>query len=1048
MSKDLLKVVINQGVRDNLNTFFLGVSNDYSEIEDDLSIYDDDRFTNFQTIGEIVFNPNEKLVVVTTEVSEDLTERSGKKNQYEKAKKILKDYMKYDAGIFVFSDPAGSFRFSLVYGQADGTRKSWSNFRRFTYFVSRDQTNKTFCDRIGRCDFSSLDIIKDAFSVEKVNKEFYQQIARYYYRLTGKNDYEKEMALPSVSEGDERKYEEFAVRLIGRIIFCWFLRHKKSSGGIPLIPREVLSLGAAESHTDYYHSILEPLFFEVMNRPVKERKPVAVPQSALIPFLNGGLFEPHRNDYYEKAANYALKIPDGWFADFFSVLEQYNFTIDENSIVDADVSVDPEMLGRIFENLLAEVVPETGETARKATGSYYTPRAIVDYMVEQSLKQYLITKTSLPEGKLDSLLSYEDEDVDLSDGERNVVVTALKEIKVIDPACGSGAFPMGILHRMLLVLEKADPRLEIWRRQYLDALDPIVRQVVMKNIRRENWVYIRKLMIIRDSIYGVDIQPVAVEIAKLRCFLSLVVDEIVLDNEENRGIGPLPNLEFKFVAANTLIGLPPKDEAQGAFGSSKAIEKLKELRGRYLRSYGKEKAEIEKQFRDIQRKLLEETLAWEAKNTALMEVAQKLTEWDPFSYESCGWFDPGWMFGVEDGFYLVIANPPYMDSRAMVGRGQKSFREAIVQSYSMTRGSWDIYIAFFELGFKVMNRNGVLTFITPDKWISKPFGDELRRVKLSNIFSIVRSGREVFESSNIDSIISFFSHAEHGQLHIIDSEYDRFVLKRLVDKAMLKPPYTFDYLFSDYLEFLLKLDSLSGRVSDLADCENSCATDDAYKLKPLITDSLRDIFDPNRQLKVINTGTINKYAYRWGHHEMTYLGRKFLCPVVSRSKFTSLFPKSYGKKSVRPKIIIKGLNLLDACLDSDGTVIPGIPTLVITDNDLDNLKFLLSVLNSKVAFFYVKERYPASSYNLGTNFTPEMINNLPLPQINKQEQKPFINLVENILNVMADAAYFENNKKQLKVKEYQSSIDQMVYELYRLTPEEIAVIEGKANKWK
>jgi len=142
------------------------------------------------------------------------------------------------------------------------------------------------------------------------------------------------------------------------------------------------------------------------------------------------------------------------------------------------------------------------------------------------------------------------------------------------------------------------------------------------------------------------------------------------------------------------------------------------------------------------------------------------------------------------------------------------------------------------------------------------------------------------------------------------------------------------------------------------------------------------------------------------------------------------------------------LNLLDACLDSDGTVIPGIPTLVITDNDLDNLKFLLSVLNSKVAFFYVKERYPASSYNLGTNFTPEMINNLPLPQINKQEQKPFINLVENILNVMADADYFENNEKQFKVKEYQSRIDKMVYELYGLTPEEITVVEGKANKWK
>jgi len=182
MSRELLQKVINEGVKDNLDSFFLHVSNAYREIEDDLSAYDDDRFANFQAIGEIVFNANEKLVVVTAEVGEDLTERSGKKAQYEKAKRILKDYMKYDAGIFVFYDTTGSFRFSLVYGQAEGTRKSYSNFRRFTYFVSPELTNRTFLDRVGRCNFIGLDEIKDAFSVEKVNKEFYKKIAEFFYR--------------------------------------------------------------------------------------------------------------------------------------------------------------------------------------------------------------------------------------------------------------------------------------------------------------------------------------------------------------------------------------------------------------------------------------------------------------------------------------------------------------------------------------------------------------------------------------------------------------------------------------------------------------------------------------------------------------------------------------------------------------------------------------------------------------------------------------------------------------------------------------------------
>ena len=1040
MGKELLEKVLYQGVENNLNSFFCDVTNAYSELDDGLSAYDDERFTGFKAIGEIVFNPNEKLVAVAATVLGDLTERSGKKAQYEKAKRILKDYMKYDAGIFVFSDPAGSFRFSLVYGQAEGTKKSWSNFRRFTYFVSKDQTNKTFYDRIGRCDFSSLDIIKDAFSVEKVNKEFYAEIAKYYYRLTGKSGYKRELVLPSVGEGDDRKYEEFAVRLIGRIIFCWFLRHKKSSNGISLIPAEVLSLDAAQNHTTYYHFILEPLFFEVMNKPVKERKPNTMSQSALIPFLNGGLFEPHVSDYYQNAPNYALKIPDSWFVDFFSVLEQYNFTIDENSTVDADVSVDPEMLGRIFENLLAEVVPATGETARKATGSYYTPRAIVDYMVEQSLKQYLSTRTGLPEATLDSLLSYEDSEIDLSDAERNAVVTALKEIKVIDPACGSGAFPMGILHRMLLVLEKVDPRLEIWRWQYLDALDPIVRQVVMKNIRRENWAYIRKLMIIRDSVYGVDIQPIAVEIAKLRCFLSLVVDEIVIDSEENRGIEPLPNLEFKFVAANTLIGLP-NTASQSAFGVTEMVTKLKELRESYLRSFGVEKLQIEREFIATQHKLFNENMQWAVANT----LVKQLTEWDPFSYESCSWFDPGWMFGIEGGFDVVIANPPYIDSELMVNLRQRDLRETIQRTYTMTRGNWDIYIAFFERGFRALNKNGVLTFITPDKWISKPFGDALRKATIDNIFCILRSGRGVFESSNVDSIISFFSSVKYNQLKIIDSEHDRFVLKRQINKRSLKPPFAFDYLFSDHLPILLKIDNMPKKLSDLASCENACATSDAYKLKPLIKD-LSVAFDRNRQLKIVNTGTIGKYYPRWGTHGMTYLGRKYLCPIVERGKFLSLFRNSYWQKSIQPKIIIKGLNLLDACLDSDGSIIPGKSTLIVAGTDIIKLKFMLSIINSRLAFFYLRERYPASNYNLGTNFTKEMINDLPLPLINEDKQKRLISLVDNILSIMTSADYFGNSEKESMVKEYQNQIDRMVYDLYGLTEEEMAVVEGAFKK--
>jgi type I restriction-modification system DNA methylase subunit len=882
-----------------------------------------------------------------------------------------------------------------------------------------------------------------AFDVEKVNKLFYRQITQLYYRLTGKEGYKRELVLPSV--GDDTRnvgfYEEFSVRLIGRTIFCWFLKHKKSDKGVSLIPAEILSLAAVQKTTaDYYHTVLEPLFFEVMNKRVKDRKPLTIPHSEIIPFLNGGLFESHSNDFYRDMPNYGLKIPDTWFKDFFGLLEQYNFTITENSSIDVDVAVDPEMLGRIFENLLAEIVPETGETARKATGSYYTPRAIVDYMAEQSLKQYLLARTGFPEETLNRLFSYEENIGDLTESQKEAVVTALSEIKVIDPACGSGAFPIGVLHRLLLLMEKADPRMEIWRRHYLGSLDSIVRQTVEKNVRKENWAYIRKLMVIRDSIYGVDIQAIAVEIAKLRCFLSLIVDEVVADAEDNRGIEPLPNLEFKFVAANTLIGLPSA-ASQSAFGVTATVNKLKELREAYLRSFAAEKVQIEKAFKATQQKLFKENVQWAVADN----LVKQLTEWDPFSYESCTWFDPGWMFGIEDGFDVVIANPPYIDSELMVNLGQKDLRETIQRTYTMTRGNWDIYIAFFERGFRALNKNGVLTFITPDKWISKPFGDALRKAIIDNIFCILRSGRGVFESSNVDSIISFLSSVKHNQLKITDSEHDRFVLKRQIDKRSLKPPFAFDYLFSDHLPILLKIDNMPKKLSDLASCENACATSDAYKLEPLIKD-LSVAFDRNRQLKIVNTGTMGKYYPRWGTHEMTYLGHKYLCPIVDRGKFLSLFRNSYGQKAIQPKIIIKGLNLLDACLDSDGNIIPGKSTLLVAGTDIRKLKFMLSIINSRLAFFYLRERYPASSYNLGTNFTKEMINDLPLPQINEDERKPFISLVDDILAIMISVDYSASKEKQLKVKEYQRQIDQMVYKLYGLTQEEIGVVEGAGRK--
>jgi len=1113
VSKVLLQKVITDGVDGNLNDFFLSVSNFYTEKDDDLADYNDERFAHFRGIGEINFEDGQKLVVVTADATRDLTERSGKKDQYDKAKRILKFYTRYDAGIFVFSDANDNFRLSLVYGTPDATRTVWSNFRRFTYYASPTLTNKTFLDRVGNCSFANLDIIKDAFSVEKVNKLFYEEIAQYFYRLTGKNGNERELVLPY--KGDDGKpYEEFAIRLIGRSIFCWFLKHKKSTKDIPLISEEALSSNAAVKHENYYHSVLEPIFFELMNKPIKDRKPVTVPEANNVPFLNGGLFEPHVNDYYPNIANYGLKIPDKWFIEILTVLEQYNFTIDENSTVDADVSVDPEMLGRIFENLLAEVDPFTGETARKATGSYYTPRTIVDYMVEQSLKQYLHDKTGLSEETLISLLSHEDDTINFNEKDKNIVVTALKEIRIIDPASGSGAFPMGLLHRILLVLEKVDPKLELWRKQYLVTLDPMVLKTVEKNIRKENWAYIRKLMIIRDSIYGVDIQPIAVEIAKLRCFLSLVVDEIVFDDEDNRGIEPLPNLEFKFVAANSLIGLP-EVASQSGFGVTETVQKLKDLRDSYLNSYAEDKKQIEKDFRATQRKLFEENVAWAVSDV----LVRQLTEWDPFSYDSSKWFDPGWMFGIESGFDIVIANPPYIGEK----KHKEIFREIKLGTLKgYYQGKMDLFYFFFHLALNVGKSDSQIAFITTNYYPTASGATKLRKdVKGRSIIRELINFNElkIFESAlGQHNMVTIMSKGQDENMNArtcitqrtglatntvlqsiltwTDSETSYFKVPQSTlyegDECYIRLTGTAESEDDPLQGILNKLKAQGQELIKFCNVNQGIVTGadkvsrkhiEKYRINANIGDGIfvlsdseikglkldkkeKEILKPWFKNSNIKQYTANKSTNEW-LIDLNYTSRldideypsikthlsKFKLLLEDRptpGTLMSAFSKGMwwvlttsrrqdfnGPKIVAPQrspINTFGYNEIPWYAASD--------VFFITEKDHDvSLKYILTLLNSKLYYIWLYHKGKRKGETLELIATP--LSEIPIKKISTAEQKPFIDIGDQIIAITKDGDYLSNPSKQAKVGVLESQIDQLIYQLYGLTEEEKAVVEGK-----
>ena len=559
---------------------------------------------------------------------------------------------------------------------------------------------------------------------------------------------------------------------------------------------------------------------------------------------------------------------------------------------------------------------------------------------------------------------------------------ALTDITVCDPAIGSGAFPVGMMQ-------------EIVRAR--SALTPYF------NDPQERSAYHFKRHAIQNCLYGVDIDPGAVEIAKLRLWLSLVVDE-----EETKQIKPLPNLDYKIVAGNSLIGFPFKSKRLGE------IEILKQ------RFFGET---------DHQTKMRLKT-----------EIDQLLAESFAASKRSLGYevnFDFQVVFSEVfrrgGGFEVVVANPPYIDSEAMA-QHNPIIREQIQKSYKWTKGNWDIYIAFYERAFAILTGGGSLAFITPDKWISKPFGNEIRTNTTDSLLSILRAGREVFENANVDSIVTIHSKMPSRFLEILDFMNGHAYLIRTIHKGILKPPYAYDWLFSRHIEQLSKIEAAGSDISNLGTCENACATSDAYKLKEFIVEE-SDAVGNETFLKIINTGTIGKYFSKWGLRPMTYLGDKYSRPVVPKKEFMAAFRNSYGNKAIKPKIIIKGLNLLDACIDCDGIVIPGKTTLIITCDNAKNLATLLALINSSVARFYLQEKYPASSYNKGITFTKDMINSLPIPSRLLSDKGAIDGLVGLIIAK-------KGNDPEADTGALEREIDRLVYELYGLTPEEIAIVEG------
>lgn len=1058
MSREILKSIIDEFEPEKFIRFFREKNRDFKPRIDELFSYNDDVFSNCIRIGKIDFQGGENMIVCSLNTDKSLTERSGKKSQYEKGKKILKETQS-DSGIFIFFDNAGNFRFSLIYANYLGNKRDWSTFKRFTYFVCKDYTNKTFIQRIGDSDFSSLENIKDGFSVEKVNKEFYKEIAIKFSELVGgqrvvRSKVEKFKPLIKLpSTNDHQKMQEFAVRMIGRIVFCWFLKKKKSQNGIPLIPENLLSCGAVEKNKNYYHSVLEKLFFEVLNTKQEERKKFKGYELYKdIPFLNGGLFEPQDVDLYKPSLINSLIIPDKWIAEFFSILESYNFTIDENTSIDVELSIDPEMLGRIFENLLAEINPDTGETARKSTGSYYTPRPIVEYMVDESLKQYLITKTDIPESKLSMLLSYNSEEAEISDKESVKIINALDKIKILDPACGSGAFPIGILQKMLLILQKIDKNSSKWLEKKFDKIESsVLKKELKEKFKNENLDYIRKLGLIQDSIYGVDIQSIAVEISKLRCFLTLIVDEDVDDKKHNRGIIPLPNLEFKFVAANTLISLP--EEEGSLFDESEYIKQLESLRDEFFTSYGQNKLEIESDFITIQEKMVKKLL----RNGITEGRAFELAGWNPFFNEKAEWFDPKWMFGIEKGFDIVIGNPPYVRAdNPLIA----DLRKEILNSkyYETLWEKWDLYVSFIEKGFKLLAPKGIVELIIPDAYMASKYSLKSHKFFLEkSIISRINfcSELQIFDAAVKNIIIEFKNSINPKNIpkrfkHIVD--WNNFYLIPSISQDEMGES-TFKEEIRNKMLGNVSNSFCWGEICYVSYGVAQSSDEKRYKGEFTKEDVLSDVKDKAHSKGYIEGKYIERYLIKkirfieYGTNRSPSKWRRVTFPelyehekIMHGGMTGAIIDKNKLMCNHSMTVSVFWLNLspvenlsINNSIRKDFSVKGDKENLKIFRKQLEenskgfDLKYLLAILNSKFGFKFLD-----SVRRSQIGFYPDDLKKLPIKKITLKDQQRFVTIVDKIIS---------KKSKGMDATELENQIDILVYKLYELTYTEVKIVD-------
>ena len=956
--------------------------------------------------------------------------------------------------LVAFHDSSKDWRFSFVevnykLDSQGKPIKDITGAKRSSFLVGPNEPNHTcqkqFLPLLENLNNLSIEDLRSVFEIEKVTKEFFKKYEEHFHSLVDsiKNLVKKDKIIKEEFIKQDIDISDFVKKLMGQLVFLYFIQKKgwlgvdkTSKWGLGNKKFLINLLDECKSKgKDFFNDYLEYLFYNALAKDRRANKDYFPKFGCRIPFLNGGLFEPINNYDWEKTD---IILGNDIFEKLFNFLNSYNFTIKEDEPLDREVAVDPEMLGKVFENLL-EIKD------RKSKGAFYTPREIVHYMCQQSILNYLETNTKIKRRDLEKFVLEGDNYLELTKLYESKKIEAesdwtlpksikqnyelldklLTDIKIVDPAVGSGAFPMGMMNELV-------------------KLRQILSIYFSENKQKTRTDYNLKRSTIENCIYGVDIMPSAIEICKLRFWLSLVVDE------EGNKIEPLPNLENKLRIGNSLLeefegvklfderllGGDTKTEYKQStlneilkYRIKKSEEKLRELKRLHKQFFNEEDNRSKNNLRNsidrMEWELIEETLKEEGNSEAIAKLEElKKSKSKPFFLWKLYFAE---VFQRENpGFDVVIANPPY-------GETIKENKETFKEKYYCTEGKYEIYKYFFEKGISLLRQKAVLVYITPDTWLTLGYFKKLREMIVcqNNLKLLTSPLYNVFEAATVDTIVSVIKKdLELKEDIVVLDFYKNKVIKKIKKSKCEKTEGNIINL-KQTDSVIDKLDEIKLRINDFTEVWQGLI---AYSSKNQPREYTSDKKETPEHRKLLFGSDIGKYYISWKKSQYLKYGS-----WLHRSRPSYIFDRNkiLVQRIRNPKIKQRIIATIDKNKYINGT---GLSNILILEEFEKKyfLEAILGIVNSKLINYWFSHHFH------DVNIKPDQLRKIPIVD-DKNIFLKLKELVDQILSITKDNDYLDNPDKKAKVKRLEKEIDQLVYKIYGLTKEEIKIVEGLHN---